>query len=124
MKKLYLLFFFLSLIFCDNELQTLEEKISQDVNQNYLSSCELIIPRSKMDCVIATLESNFNCCYVYINKGKKHENKSCVYLSDNYKIIKSYANSLKIQDSNFQVICQECFIKYHIYLLLIIFILF
>ena len=117
MKKLYLLFFFLSLIFCDNELQTLEEKISQDVNQNYLSSCELIIPRSKIDCVIATLESNFNCCYVYINK-------SCVYLSDNYKIIKSYANSLKIQDSNFQVICKECFIKYHIYLLLIIFILF
>ena len=122
MKIYILLFYIITFIFCDNT--TINEIISSNANSNYVSACENIIPTSKMDCVIATLEWNYKCCFIYIKNGKNKENKKCVYIEDKENIIKDYAQQLEKENKNYKVICDGIYIKYKKSLIIFILLLF
>ena len=122
MKIYLLLFYIISFILCDSTLQTINDIISS--NSNYASACKNIIPYSKMDCAIATLEWDYKCCFIYIKNGKKKENLKCDYIKDNENIIKDYSKQLKNENKNYKVICDGIYIKYKIYLITFILLLF
>ena len=124
MKIYIVLFYIITFIFCDNTLTTIKNIISSNANSSYVSACENIIPSSKMDCAIATLEWDYKCCFIYIKNGKNKENKKCVYIEDKDIIIKKFSQLLEKENKNYKVICDGIYIKYKIYLITFILLLF
>jgi hypothetical protein len=122
MKIYLLLFYIISFILCDSTLQTINDIISS--NSNYASACKNIIPYSKMDCAIATLEWDYKCCFIYIKNGKNKENKKCVYIEDKDIIIKKFSQLLEKENKNYKVTCDGIYMKYKIYLITFILLLF
>ncbi len=116
MKNFKFLFFIFSLIVCDDQLTTVEHQIIFP-NETIKNACENIQnPTSKNDCVIATLEWDFRCCYIYINEGENKKKGKCKYIQDNIKAIKAEAKSLKQDNSKYKINCEGNFLTKNVYL--------
>jgi hypothetical protein len=109
MKKIKFLFFIFSIL-CD--------EVKSNANESLKEACEKIPnPTRANDCVIATLEWNYRCCYVYVKEGKTISNKSCKYFEDNGSKIKLYAKTVREeQNLNYKINCEGNFMNKNVFM--------
>ena len=125
MKNFKFLFFIFSLIVCEDNLITLEDEIISEADISIQTACENIKnPTSANDCVIATLEWDFRCCYAYVKNGRQKAKEHCKYLKDKASEIKSYVKSLKDETNlNYVINCEGNFIAKNVYMAFLIILL-
>ena len=126
MKKIKFLFFIFSIILCDEvTLKTLDERIKSNANESIIDACKRIPnPTRANDCVIATLEWNYRCCYVYVKEGKEISHESCIYLEDKGSMIKLYAKTLKKElNLNYKINCEGYFMNKNVFMSFLILLL-